>query len=103
MKEATGELNMTVITVVAIAAVSALFMVFVWPNIQARIALNQACSGVDANGNSTITEENGGNVLGSNSAQCQSWTCTVTVQGRSFSQTCQNSNNVAGGGGGEEG
>ena len=37
MKEATGELNMTVITVIAIAAVAALFYAFVWPMIQARI------------------------------------------------------------------
>ena len=34
MKEATGELNMTVITVVAIAAVAAFFYAFVWPSIQ---------------------------------------------------------------------
>ena len=33
MKEATGELNMTVITIIAIAAVGALFYVFVWPMI----------------------------------------------------------------------
>ncbi|MGM9878161.1 MAG: hypothetical protein ACI33S_05900 [Bacilli bacterium] len=37
MKEATGELNMTVITVVAIAAVALLFYTFVWPMIQGRI------------------------------------------------------------------
>jgi hypothetical protein len=40
MKEATGELNMTVITVVAIAAVAALFYAFVWPEIQRSIATN---------------------------------------------------------------
>lgn len=40
MKEATGELNMTVITVVAIAAVAALFYTFVWPVIQRSIATN---------------------------------------------------------------
>lgn len=40
MKEATGELNMTVITVVAIAAVAALFTAFVWPMIQRTIANN---------------------------------------------------------------
>ena len=34
MKEATGELNMTVITVVAIAAVAAFFYAFLWPTIQ---------------------------------------------------------------------
>ena len=37
MKEATGELNMTVITVIAIAAVAALFYAFVWPMIQRTI------------------------------------------------------------------
>lgn len=40
MKEATGELNMTVITVVAIAAVAAFFYAFVWPNIQMSLARN---------------------------------------------------------------
>lgn len=37
MKEATGELNMTVVTVVAIAAVGAFFYAFVWPGIQAGL------------------------------------------------------------------
>lgn len=40
MKEATGELNMTVITVVAIAAVAGLFYAFVWPMIQRSIVQN---------------------------------------------------------------
>lgn len=40
MKEATGELNITVITVIAIAAVGALFYMFVWPTIQRSIADN---------------------------------------------------------------
>ena len=40
MKEATGELNMTVITVVAIAAVGAFFYAFVWPAIQNSIRSN---------------------------------------------------------------
>lgn len=42
MKEASGELNMTVITIVAIAAVGALFYVFIWPVIQKSI-VNQTC------------------------------------------------------------
>ena len=41
MKEATGELNMTVITVVAIAAVGAFFYAFVWPNIKNNIQTKQ--------------------------------------------------------------
>ncbi|NLC48619.1 MAG: hypothetical protein GX758_04600 [Tenericutes bacterium] len=42
MKEATGELNMTVVTLIAIAAIGALFYFFVWPMIQEMIA-NQTC------------------------------------------------------------
>ena len=42
MKEATGELNMTVITVIAIAAVAALFYAFVWPMIQ-RTIVDRTC------------------------------------------------------------
>ena len=48
MKEATGELNMTVVTVVAIAAVGAFFYAFVWPGIKTSIARStceNACPG----------------------------------------------------------
>lgn len=44
MKEATGELNMTVITIVAIAAIVAFFYIFVYPGIRDSIKLNQACN-----------------------------------------------------------
>lgn len=44
MKEATGELNMTVIAVVAIAAVGAFFYAFVWPAIQNRLEANTICA-----------------------------------------------------------
>ena len=44
MKEATGELNMTVITVVAIAAVAAFFYAFVWPGIKNTINRNTKCA-----------------------------------------------------------
>ena len=37
MKDATGELNLTVITLIAIAAVSAFFMLTMWPSIQESI------------------------------------------------------------------
>ena len=43
MKEATGELNMTVVTVVAIAAIGAFFYAFVWPAIQNSIK-NNTCN-----------------------------------------------------------
>ncbi|NLD20706.1 MAG: hypothetical protein GX663_10805 [Clostridiales bacterium] len=38
MKEATGELNLTVITVIAIAAIAAIFYAFVWPALKDRMA-----------------------------------------------------------------
>ena len=52
MKEATGELNMTVITVVAIAAVGAFFTVFIWPRIKNSVTSSTNCAsayGCDAN------------------------------------------------------
>lgn len=44
MKEATGELNMTVVTVVAIAAVAAFFYAFVWPGIKRSIEASTYCA-----------------------------------------------------------
>lgn len=37
MKAATGELNLTVITLIAIAAIIAFFMAVLWPNISKSI------------------------------------------------------------------
>ncbi len=48
MKEASGELNMTVITIVAIAAVGLLFYIFVWPMIQQSI-VTQSCKTYGSN------------------------------------------------------
>lgn len=44
MKEATGELNMTVVTVVAIAAVGAFFYAVIWPAIKNNIENSTKCS-----------------------------------------------------------
>ena len=55
MKEATGELNMTVVTVVAIAAVGAFFYAFVWPSIKAGITMN-TCKNICEDGK--VTEVN---------------------------------------------
>lgn len=48
MKEATGELNMTVITVVAIAAIGLLFYQFIWPMIKLRLVDN-TCNAMGSN------------------------------------------------------
>ncbi len=37
MKEASGELNMTLITIVAIAAIASLFVVFILPIVRDKI------------------------------------------------------------------
>lgn len=50
MKEATGELNMTVVTVVAIAAVAAFFYAFVWPGIKSSIERNTHCANAICSG-----------------------------------------------------
>ncbi len=44
MKEATGELNITVITVVAIAAIAAFFYAFIWPVVKNSIDRQTLCS-----------------------------------------------------------
>lgn len=44
MKEATGELNMTVVTIVAIAALVAFFYLVIWPTIQRGMSLTTACT-----------------------------------------------------------
>ena len=63
MKEATGELNMTVVTVVAIAAVGAFFYAFIWPGIQSSIQSSTYCAtafGCDADGkNCKYTKQDG--------------------------------------------
>lgn len=44
MKEASGELNMTAITIIAIAAIAAFFYAFVWPVIKGNIENSQKCA-----------------------------------------------------------
>ncbi len=44
MKEATGELNMTVVTVVAIAAVGAFFYAIILPSIKSNLLAQTHCS-----------------------------------------------------------
>ncbi len=52
MKEATGELNMTLITVVAIAAIAALFYTLIWPMIRVSL-VNNTCEATCGEGNYT--------------------------------------------------
>ena len=56
MKEATGELNMTVVTVIAIAAVAAFFYAFVWPAIRNQIEASTYCAMATCNQSSCKQE-----------------------------------------------
>lgn len=44
MKDATGELSMTAVAVVAIAAISVVFTTLIWPSIKANIVRSTHCS-----------------------------------------------------------
>ena len=79
MKEATGELNMTVITVVAIAAVAAFFYLIVWPNIKVSVANNQceATCGKDNFAKATMANFGSGTATGGASVT-GGWECTCS-------------------------
>ena len=73
MKEATGELNMTVVTVVAIAAVAAFFYAFIWPSIQNSIIASTNCASAQCDP-SSCTETGG------------STKCTACYYGENFEE-----------------
>ena len=81
MKEATGELNVTVIAVVAIAAVGAFFTIFILPGIRRSIALTSACNNSN-NGMDTAYSDDSG-------AECRDGVCTID----GHSKTCNVENN----------
>ncbi len=66
MKEATGELNMTVITVVAIAAIAGIFYAFVWPAIRQNIERSTYCANAacDPDGKNCTYVDKDGNTAG---------------------------------------
>lgn len=70
MKEATGELNMTVITIVAIGAIVAFFYLFIWPSIRTSLALTSACN---AAGRGEYTQETDQGTI-----SCGGGSCTFT-------------------------
>ena len=77
MKEATGELNMTVVTLIAVAALGAVFYFVVWPLVQ-RMLINQTCStygyGWKAKQYGEVDETKGQN------AKVYKWKCCPTDQ-----------------------
>ena len=88
MKEATGELNMTVITVVAIAAVAALFTFFLLPRIRANITLSSACSNVNAQG--TYNDEGTDDDTMEGQVTCANFQCEVVYHNHTYTRNCHN-------------
>lgn len=91
MKEATGELNMTVVTVVAIAAVAAFFYAFIWPSIKTTISAQSIC----ANGQNYKTGEAGkigyvecGTANANGQYECK-YTTDVNGEAKSAQVTCK--------------
>ena len=78
---------MTVITVVAIAAVAGIFYVFVWPAIQDNLQARTACS----QGPNTKNDIGSGSqgYISCNAASGGSYTCTYTnAKGTNKTTTC---------------
>jgi hypothetical protein len=44
MKEATGELNMTLVVVIAVGVLAAFFFAILWPSIKNSMIMNSKCS-----------------------------------------------------------
>ena len=73
MKDATGELSMTAVAVVAIAAIGVVFTTLIWPNIRQNILRSTYCS--------QAFECTDGNVEGMQTCKyCTNDDCTNTAE-----------------------
>ncbi len=80
MKEATGELSGTVITIAAIALIAAVFAALLLPTLRTQIVLSQACT----NGPGyKINNDDGSNIVCSQPEGAigkRTWDCTYTAK-----------------------
>ena len=86
MKEATGELNMTVVTLVAVAAIGAIFYLVIWPLIQGAL-VSQTCKtsfGSEYTAKRIGTEQGTG--TGNSNAKVYTWQC-CDAQGNNCKNT----------------
>ncbi len=79
MKEATGELNMTVITLIAIAAIGAVFYFIVWPLVQ-RTLVTQTCRSTYGPDYSAVRGNEDGGGTGNSQAVVYEWQCCLNGQ-----------------------
>lgn len=88
MKEATGELNMTVVTIVAIGALLTFFYLVIWPGIQTSMALTSACNAGPETTTGDVQTPEGGVTCTKRTAD-GSFTCTYqNSKGASSTKTC---------------
>ena len=81
MKEATGELNMTVIVLIAVAAVLALFWAFVWPAIQSGIKSRTCSTWKNSDGTSYKYVTNGtGDKAKKGCCPTSAWNATTCIE-----------------------
>lgn len=84
MKEASGELSMTAVAVLAITAVGVIFTTLIWPGIKKSLAHNTACTSAYAcncsAGNScscTVLKPDGGKCSDIGAGDGDGDTCTI--------------------------
>ena len=80
MKEATGELNMTVVTLVAVAALGALFYLVLWPVIQTSIA-TQTCKSTYGSEYKAYKMEGNDTEVGTSQAKSTKFQCCKAGEG----------------------
>ena len=73
MKEATGELNMTVVTLIAVAALGAVFYLVIWPMVQ-RMLIQQTCNTYGEKW-TAIRAEGDNATLNDSNAKVYDWMC----------------------------
>ena len=89
MKEATGELNMTVVTLVAIAAIGAVFYLVVWPLVQ-RTLVSQTCRSAFGPGWHAVEGAADKQGTGNSQATVSQWMCCP--EGVNSGDECENAN-----------
>lgn len=88
MKDATGELSTTVIAIVAISLILAVFTVFLLPMLRSQIALTQACN----NGPGYSLENGDGSKIQCDKAKADgTWECKYIneAEQETGSKTCE--------------
>ena len=95
MKEATGELNMTVVTLIAVAALGALFYFVVWPMVQ-RMIVQQTCNTYGVDWTAIRVGRSDAGKTGTNAEVGDWYCCPATSEGAkatSVSEDCIHASN----------